>query len=439
LKTGPAVASTLRRQVKREKKIRPISNLGISDILVDEGRAVGAVGMDVVTAQPVALRSQAVILTTGGLSKLYSRNSGSANMGGDGYALALRAGAELMDMEFVQFFPIAHLAPRLVGMDPIMWDPFRYKLGGQLLNGNFEEFIDRYGSEDRGKYRAPRDLASYAILKEVEAGRGSPHGGAYLDFRHVPEPELRDAFGPVIDRLLANGIDLTQMPVEVAPMAHYQMGGVRTDESMQTCVEDLYAAGEVVGGANGANRLSGNAITEALVFGECAGRLGARKVLGKEAPTSARGWKSLVASHVRELESLAARSESGDAPTPPAVQLQLKQLMNEKVGPLRREEGLRSALETIRELRREVLPLVSLSPGQPFNMDIQDWLELRNMLDTAELVAQPALSRTESRGAHQREDFPDQDPDWELNQVLALEGDDVTLRSEPVVRVEVGV
>ena len=114
-------------------------------------------------------------------------------------------------MEFVQFFPIGHLAPRLVGMDPIMWDPFRYKLGGKLLNGQFEEFIDRYGSTDFGRYNATRDIAAYAILKEVEAGRGTPHGGAYLDFRHIPETQLRAAFGPVIDRLLANGIDLTKM------------------------------------------------------------------------------------------------------------------------------------------------------------------------------------------------------------------------------------
>ena len=437
LNTGPAVAATLRKQVKRDQRIRPISNLVIADIVVDEGRAVGAVGMNVVTGEPVALRSRAVILTTGGLSKLYARNSGSANMGGDGYALALRAGAELVDMEFVQFFPIAHLAPRLVGMDPIMWDPFRYKLGGRLLNGKFEEFIDRYGSEDRGKYRVPRDLASYAILKEVEAGRGSTHGGAYLDFRHVPEPELRDAFGPVIDRLLANGIDLTQMPVEVAPMAHYQMGGVRINESMHTSVEGLYAAGEVVGGANGANRLSGNAITEALVFGERAGRLGAQEVQQEEALTSTRGWKSLAAAQVRELESLGARDRSGNVPSPPAVQQQFKQVMNTQVGPLRQEEGLSSALETIRELRREVLPKIGLSPGQPFDMDIQDWLELRNMLDTAEMVAQPALFRRESRGAHQREDFPDQDPDREHNQVLWLEGDQLMVRSEPVVRVTV--
>src|SRR5207302_8699601 len=220
----------------------------------------------------VTIAAKATIAATGGLTRLYRRNSASANMGGDGYALALRCGAPLVDMEFVQFFPIGHLAPRLIGMDPIMWDPFRYKLGGRLLNGDMQEFTSRYGSDERDKYVLTRDLATYAIMKEVEIGRGSPHGGAYLSFRHCSEHELRGAFGPVIDRLAANNIDLTRMAVEVAPIAHYHMGGVVADARMQTPVPGLFVAGEAVGGANGANRLSGNAITEALVFGRRAGR-----------------------------------------------------------------------------------------------------------------------------------------------------------------------
>jgi succinate dehydrogenase/fumarate reductase flavoprotein subunit len=221
-------------------------------------------------------------------------------MGGEAYALALRAGAELVDMEFVQFFPIGHLAPRLVGMDPIMWDPFRYKLGGKLLNGKFEEFIDRYGSSDFGSYNATRDVAAYAILKEVEAGRGTPHGGAYLDFRRIPEATLRAAFGPVIDRLLKNGIDLSKMPVEVGPMAHYHMGGIRVDTHMASRVRGLYAAGEAVGGANGANRLSGNAITEAFVFGHRAGLSAAEFARRAKMPSDV-SWPRRVQNETRAL------------------------------------------------------------------------------------------------------------------------------------------
>src|SRR5262249_54606709 len=190
----------------------------------DEGGGVG--GVHVIAGAPVSIAAKATVLATGGLTRLYRRNSASANMSGDGYALALRAGASLIDMEFVQFFPIGHLAPRLVGMDPIMWDPFRYKLGGRLINRAGEEFAARYGADESGIYLHTRDTATYAIIREVEAGRGSPHGGAYLSFMHCPESALREAFGPVIDRLAANGIDLTRMPVEVAPIAHYHMGGV---------------------------------------------------------------------------------------------------------------------------------------------------------------------------------------------------------------------
>src|SRR5574342_1170313 len=213
LNTGPAVAATLRRKVGEIQEIRRISNIAIIEVLVRDGRAFGAAGLHLADGDLVMFYAKAVILAAGGLTKLYARNSASANMGGEAYALALWAGAELVDMEFVQFFPIGHLAPRLVGMDPIMCDPFRYKLGGKLLNGKFEEFIDRYGSTDFGRYNATRDIAAYAILKEVDAGRGTPHGGAYLDFRHISDSQLRGAFGPVIDRLLTNNIDLTQTVV----------------------------------------------------------------------------------------------------------------------------------------------------------------------------------------------------------------------------------
>src|SRR6201996_6971068 len=272
LSTGPAVSKTLRARLNDASGIRRIGDLLITDITVRDGEAHGATALHVSSGRIVPIAAKAVVIATGGLTRLYRRNSASANMGGDGYALALRAGAELIDMEFVQFFPIGHLAPRLVGMDPIMWDPFRYKLGGRLLNGRMEEFTSGYGSDEDGKYVLTRDLATYAILKEVEAGRGSPHGGAYLSFEHCSVAALRAAFGPVIDRLAENHIDLTKTPVEVAPIAHYHMGGVKADAAMATDVPGLFVAGEIVGGANGANRLSGNALTEAFVFGRRAGK-----------------------------------------------------------------------------------------------------------------------------------------------------------------------
>ena len=433
LNTGPAVAATLRRKVAEISEIRRISNVAIIEIVTHDGRALGAVGLNSTEGTIVAFQAKAVILAAGGLTKLYARNSASANMGGEAYALALWAGAELVDMEFVQFFPIGHLAPRLVGMDPIMWDPFRYKLGGKLLNGRFEEFVDRYGGTDFGQYTATRDLASYSILKEAEAGRGSPHGGAYLDFRHIPEVQLRTAFGPVIDRLLRNGIDLTKTPVEVGPMAHYHMGGVRVNQQMETKINGLYAAGEAVGGANGANRLSGNAITEAFVFGERAGTSAARA-----AKPIRVNWQPKLAEVAAERVKTLRTGGSKRGVTAVALQVELQNLMWEKAGPFRTGDKLAAALGRIRQMQRDELPNVSVKDETSYSLDLQEWFELRAMLTTAEAVVRSALARKESRGAHQREDFPDTDSNFSKNQVLVLKGDNLEAHWTPPVHVKSG-
>src|SRR5499427_2804487 len=409
LNTGPAVSKTLRAIVNKTSGIRKAGDLLITDLVSHDGEAVGATALHLASGAPVTIAAKATILATGGLTRLYRRNSASANMGGDGYALALRAGAPLTDMEFVQFFPIGHLAPRLIGMDPIMWDPFRYKLGGRLLNGLGEEFTSHYGSREDGAYVLTRDLATYAIVKEVEAGRGSPHGGAYLSFEHCPEAELRAAFGPVIDRLARNAIDLTKMPVEVAPIAHYHMGGVAADARMETEIAGLLVAGEAIGGTNGANRLSGNAVTEALVFGRRAGRSAASRIAGTTSqpfrPSAARAALDLVAQ-----KGAPANPNSADM-----IQ-RLQSVMAEDVGPLRTREGLQRAIARIDDLAEE-LGERPFGDGRRFDMRRIDWFDLRNMLLVARVVAMAALRRTESRGAHQREDFPGMVPEWRVNQV----------------------
>ncbi len=412
LNTGPAVSKTLRTVVNKSGGIRKAGDLCVVDLLHDKGDVVGAAALHLGSGAPVTLSAKATILATGGLTRLYRRNSASANMGGDGYALALRAGASLVDMEFVQFFPIGHLAPRLIGMDPIMWDPFRYKLGGRLLNNRMEEFTQHYGVAEDGKYVITRDVGSYAILKEVEAGRGSPHGGAYLSFQHCPERALREAFGPVIDRLANNGIDLTKMPIEVAPIAHYHMGGIVADVNMQTTLPGLFAAGEAVGGANGANRLSGNAITEALVFGRRAG--------------------CAASSYVKRLKTFPDHADNihvatalmaADAPTrnfnTAAMLETLQKTMQDNVGALRSRTKITAALHTIGHLNDE-LGDTPPGDGNRFDMRRIDWFDLRNMLLVSRVVAETALARTETRGAHQREDCPEMSPDWALNQTVTL-------------------
>ena len=411
LNTGPAVSKTLRTVVHKIAGIRRAGDLCVVDLVRNGGDVAGAVALHLGSGAPVVISAKATIIATGGLTRLYRRNSASTNMGGDGYALALRAGASLVDMEFVQFFPIGHLAPRLIGMDPIMWDPFRYKLGGRLLNNRMEEFTQRYGVAEDGRYVITRDLGSYAILKEVEAGRGSPHGGVYLSFQHVPEADLRRAFGPVIDRLAANGIDLTKMPVEVAPIAHYHMGGIAVDAAMQTGLAGLYAAGEAVGGANGANRLSGNAVTEALVFGREAGRSAAEYAGQMTAVPDA-------SAHARPTLDWLGAHAPRDINTAEMVQ-SLQATMQDDVGPLRDAKKLTRALAHMDALS-EALGDVPPGGADAFDMRRIDWLDLRNMLLVAHTVAQAALARTESRGAQQREDYPQTSPEWAVNQVASL-------------------
>jgi succinate dehydrogenase / fumarate reductase flavoprotein subunit len=429
INTGPAVSKTLRTVMARNKDIRKAGDICIIDLVAgSDGEIAGAIGWHVGSGAPVTIAAKATVLATGGLTRLYRRNSASLNMGGDGYALALRAGASLIDMEFVQFFPIGHLAPRLVGMDPIMWDPFRYKLGGRLLNGRMEEFTSRYGSDEDGKYVLPRDLATHAIFKEVESGRGSPHGGAYLSFEHCSAAALRAAFGPVIDRLAANAIDLTRMPVEVAPIAHYHMGGVVADPQMLTELPGLFAAGEVVGGANGANRLSGNAITEALVFGRRAGRSAAAR-----AKTIAR--RNLRAADARAaLDLLSDGSGAGRNLNTASMIARLQAIMADEVGPFRTAAKLNRALAGIAALAEELGERPSRLAGAAdagFDLQRLEWFDLRNMLIVARAVAQSAVARTESRGAHQREDYPKVLPAGRRHQRMRLVGGALQLSGAP--------
>jgi succinate dehydrogenase/fumarate reductase flavoprotein subunit len=276
-----------------------------------------------------------------------------------------------------------------------------------------EEFTSRYGSDEDGKYLLTRDLATYAILKEVEAGRGSPHGGAYLSFEHCSAEALRAAFGPVIDRLAANNIDLTRMPVEVAPIAHYHMGGVKADASMATDVPGLYAAGEVVGGANGANRLSGNAITEALVFGRRAGRSAAERAKRMAQP-QLRAQDTAAA-----LDLIRADGAKPSHANSAAMVAQLQAAMADGVGPIRTGAKLSKALADIISLAQQ---LGEHPSGHAAAFDLQrlEWFDLRNMLSVAHAVTATALKRSESRGAHQREDFANTLPQWQVHQRVQL-------------------
>lgn len=419
LATGTGIVTGMQKELQH-RTVRRRSGTFVADVILDSaGRMAGVAGFDVNHGDLVAIWAPAVILAGGGLTEMYARNSASVNMTADPHALALRAGATLVDMEMVQFFPIAHLAPRLIGLDPIMWDPFRYRLGGRLLNGQGEEFLERYaGIADEGTYTATRDVVTYAILKEVAAGRGTPHGGAWLDFRGIPGEQIRAVFAPVVDKLLAQGIDLTQRAVEVAPMAHYTIGGIETDAGMATGIPGLFAAGEAVGGAHGANRLSGNAITEALTFGPRAGEGAATYARdhgdgGVDAAARAR-----MRDRLARIDALPGRNASSTV-TLPVLRHQLQRLMWEHAGPFRTEDGLQQAERGLAVLREQDLPAAHVGATRSFNREWLEWFEFENMLLAAEAIVLAARERRESRGAHQREDYPETRPEFVKNGLVA--------------------
>ena len=416
LSTGAAICAALRNKVSRNVAIRRLSNVSLTDVVTREGETIGAVGFDVATAQPVAIAARAVVLCLGGMTKMFARTTSPNNLAGEGIGIALRASARLIDLEFLQFYPNGHLAPRMVGLDPTTWEPTRVKLGGRLLNGDGEEFLHHYGEAEGEAYGTARDILTHAIFKEVAAGRGSPHGGVYLSFQHIAKGALEAALGPVNDIFKRNNIDLTRQAVEVFPIAHYQMGGIEVDADMASCVAGLYAAGELVGGANGANRLSGNALPEAMVFGDRAGDRAARYASGKAVPR----WHNGAATpHLDRVRALCVGRGKGAA-SPGALMHELKQLMWRKVGPFRNAEGLAQALDRIRAMRERDLPEAAVPAERVHNASLVELFELRSGLYAAEALALAALNRRESRGAHQRDDFPDTRSEFATSQHLWL-------------------
>ena len=416
--TGVAICAAMRTQTSRDSAIRVFNNVCLTDVVTRDGEIVGAVGFDVATSELVTIQANAVILCSGGMMKTFQRTTAPNNNSGDGLGIALRAGAKVIDIEFLQFYPNGHLAPRMVGLDPTTWEPTRVKLGGRLVNGKGEEFLSKYGDSGGEGYDTTRDLLTHAIFREVADGRGSPHGGVFLTFQHIPENELHKALGPVIEIFKRNNIDLTKGPVEVFPIAHYQMGGIEVNTHMETCVPGLYAAGEIVGGANGANRLSGNALPEAMVFGGCAGEATAKSVKGKTSPRWDRDTAGAQIEVIRQVKARGRVKPQGRAPT--QMLGELKEVMWNKVGAFRKADELAQARDRIREMRRSELDELSVSSETIHNASLVEWFELRNGLQAAEAVTVAGANRRESRGAHQRLDFPQTNDAYQLNQRIWL-------------------
>ncbi|MHB9097173.1 MAG: L-aspartate oxidase [Syntrophales bacterium] len=396
---GKSITDPLRQRVL-ERSIPRMEGVGIVKLVVENGRVVGALGVRRSSGEMVAVECRAVILAGGGGGFLYEKNTNPGGITGDSYALAMEAGCPLRDMEFVQFFPCVHLeSPRLLISSPILSD------GAVLRNKNGERFLSRY--EPERMELATRDAVSQAIYREIRQG-GGIKGGVYLDMTGVPRDLLAFRFPDLIAAFRKRGIDLHTQPILVAPAAHFFMGGVAIDPACRTSVHGLYVAGEASGGIHGANRLSGNGLSDALVFGRIAGRSAVRYAgeleevsVPDEAFRPAAGWSGQAIG--REMIQTLRRA--------------LKKTMWEEVGIIRQGTGLAGALTRMEAWQD------SLEEGQPERPeDRAAFFEVNSMLLASRAVASAALFREESRGAHFRDDFPDTKAAWVKSVYTRLDG-----------------
>ena len=424
-------------------------------LLTDGDRVTGAFGYWRTTGEPVAFAAKAVILATGGIGRAWEITSNSWEYSGDGHALAYHAGAELIDMEFVQFHPTGMVWPP--GVRGLLVTEAVRGEGGILRNGEAERFMWRYlPDERRHEYaetdeeasrwvealsegretdaRQPpelstRDNVARAIHTEVREGRGSAHGGVYLDISYLPADLVRRKLPSMFEqfRELAD-VDITAGPMEVGPTCHYVMGGVRVDpETAASTRPGLFAAGEVAGGMHGANRLGGNSLSDLLVFGQ---RAGAGAVaFAADAPAIG----ALDPQQLRDAEAeLAAPFDRPAGENPYRLRAELQAVMQSLVGIFRIGSELELALARIAELRTR-WDGVRVVGSRAYNPGWNLGFELRNMLTCAEAVARSALQRAESRGAHARLDYPELDPQWgRRNSTVALDGQAMRVTAEPL-------
>ncbi|MDF9746396.1 L-aspartate oxidase [Natrinema salsiterrestre] len=414
-RTGEAMLETLIGRA-RDLEIPYRENVMITRLLSDGERVDGAVGFDMETGEGLVFRTNHVVLAAGGFSALYHRHSSRDDENnGDGQALALEAGARLLDLEFVQFHPTGMVGERY-GEEwdgRLVTEAVRGE-GGRLYNAEGERFMERY-SPDQMELDA-RDVVARAIAQEVSEGRGTDDGGVYLDISHRDAEYVRERLPSMVDRFESLGVDITEEPMVVAPTAHYTMGGVDIDfRTGETGVEGLYAVGETVAGVHGANRLGGNSLAETVAIGKLVGDHVAKAVTGDDGdPTVTDGQRALAEREFRALSELAA---SDGAVTPTELLADLGDLLWDHAGILRDEAGLREGLAKVDALRDRTADL--RVEGGLTSKDFEYAVDLSASLTVAEAMLRAALERTESRGAHYRTDYPETDSDWRVTLVHA--------------------
>ena len=396
----------------------------ITKLLKDGERVSGALGYWRESGRFVVFKAKSIVIATGGIGKAWRITSNSWEYTGDGMAIAYEAGAELMDMEFVQFHPTGMVWPP--GVQGILVTEAVRGEGGILRNKDGERFMERYDPEKMEL--STRDVVARAIYTEAREGRGTEHGGAYLDISHKPADYVKRKLPSMYHqfRELAD-VDITQGPMEVGPTCHYMMGGIRVDaETAQTTVPGLFAAGEAAAGLHGANRLGGNSLSDLLVFGRRAG-LAAAENANRSGPGEVDAQQVLEAT--REVLEPFER-DKGESPY--QIHRELEDTMQNHVGIFRNEEDLQRGLRELELLNGRVAG-VKADGSRLFNPGWHLARDLKSMLIVSQAVAISAQARKESRGAHSRIDHPNYDETWgRQHNIVVREGDQMTLKQLPI-------
>ena len=432
---GYAMAAGLLREVRKYKNISVIDDQVVTRILTKSNRACGVISFDMRQGKPIVFNAKAVILATGGYQELWKWTDTEPGLTGEGVYLAYEAGADLIDMEMMLFYPAGlcypdEVAGTLVQYEGLMTSKY---CAGEMLNGKMEKFLPQ-------TERLPvRDVMMKLMFKEIEEGRGTPHGGMYIDLRRSPKSatEIKEILKRLdslpYNQLTDLGIDILSEPIEVKPVTHYTLGGVRINEWGETNVKGLFAAGEVSGNIHGANRTSGNALAETQVFGRRSGIRAAEyvKVYDIEDPEI-----DEVNKEIKSIEDFLI--EKVDPVRPIELKRKIKGIMQDYVSYCRNEEGLLTAIDLLRKLRTEDLPrLQVVSKNLVYNYEWEEAIEAMFMIEIAEFVAASALYRKESRGHHWRDDFPNMDHEWEKHTLIRKsDNNSYDVNECPVIRIK---
>ena len=403
-RTGAELLNALKEEIIK-RNIECIEEVMITSLITKDDAVIGATGLNLKDSSLIYFKSKSVILASGGAGQLFPVTSNTMQKNGDGFAIAYRAGADLIDMEQIQFHPTGMVTPKSK-RGILVTEAVRAE-GGKLLNINGERFMSKYAPEKMEL--ATRDVVARSIYQEIHEKRGTEEGGVYLDISHLDDDYIDEKLETMVMQFENVGIDIKHEPIEVAPTAHHFMGGLKINTDASTSLKNLFGAGEVCGGVHGANRLGGNALADTQVFGKIAG-VSASKIAKK---TDVQTNEKQVKEESERIENIIKKGTI----KPLKLKKKIKQLMWKKVAIIREEKTLNEALKELQEMQNDLKDL-DVSEKSQYNTELVTALEVINMVEICILIVKSAILRRESRGAHYRSDFPETKDEWKKNIVI---------------------